>query len=199
MPTRFRCVTLATLLSTNLVSAGLAFLAPSQALANEFDLRISDDALHVNLTANNEQSALAYGGGFFYKDADDSISLLNVDLHSQGQTALGNLPTTVLIGVQGSYFKEDQLEGAGLGLGGSARVNIPELPGLSVESALHFAPDVLAFDDAKRFSRFRGQLNYRIIQTADLSAGYRHIKAKLTTGEKTTFESGWFLGLRLNF
>lgn len=184
------------LLIVLLASAGML---TNDVHANDFDLRISDDALHLNLAIVDDYSALSYGGGYFYKDNDEAIHIVNLDLHSQGQTALGNFPTTVKVGIQGNYFDEDGVDGAAIGLGGSVRINLPDTPGLSWESQGHFAPDVLAFDDAKRFARLSTQLNYRVIQTADLNAGYRYINTKLNDGTKRTFESGWFVGLRLNF
>lgn len=186
------------------ITSKLLFLTSCLALttaasASDFDLRISDDALHLNLAIVDDYSALSYGGGYFYKDNDDAIHVVNLDLHSQGQTALGNFPTTVKVGIQANYFDEDGIDGAAIGLGGSARINLPDAPGLSWESQAHFAPEVLAFDDAKRFARLSTQLNYRVIQTADLNAGYRYLNTKLKNGTKRTFESGWFVGLRLNF
>lgn len=182
-----------------LVSALASATMASSASANDFDLRISDDALHLNLAVVDDYSALAYGGGYFYKDNDDAIHVVNLDLHSQGQTALGNFPTTVKVGIQGNYFDEGGVDGAAIGLGGSARINLPDAPGLSWESQAHFAPEVLTFDDAKRFARLSTQLNYRVIQTADINAGYRYLNTKLKDGTKRTFESGWFVGLRLKF
>ncbi len=178
---------------------GPLLLWANVAHSDEFDLRLSDDALHVNLAADSDESDIKYGGGYFYKDADNSINILNLDLHSIGQTAIGNLPTTVGLGIQGNAFKESDIKGAAIGLGGSVRVNLPDAPGLSIETAVHFAPDVLAFSDAKRFTRARLQANYRIIRTVDISGGYRYLNTKLKTGEKNTFESGMFLGLKLLF
>ncbi|TNC80047.1 MAG: hypothetical protein C9356_16025 [Oleiphilus sp.] len=171
----------------------------SVCFANDFDLRISDDALHANLAVIDEYSELKYGMGYFYKDADESINVVNVDFQSQGQTAMGNLPTTVGLGIQGNYFKEDNIKGSAIGIGGNVRVNLPSAPGVSIESEAHFAPDVLAFSDAKSFARFRAQANYRIIRTADISAGYRYLHTKLTSGRKRTLESGLFLGLKIKF
>lgn len=184
---------------TKLLTLCSFLLASSISLANDFDLRISDDALHANLAIFDEYSELKYGMGYFYKDADESINIVNVDLHSQGQTAIGNLPTTVGLGIQADYFKENNLKGSAVGIGGNVRVNLPSAPGLSIESEAHYAPDVLAFSDAKSFGRFRAQANYRIIRTADISAGYRYIRAKLTSGRKRTLESGLFVGLKLKF
>lgn len=168
-------------------------------LANEFDMRISDDAIHANYSISNAASNGQFGLGYFYKNEDQAINILNLDLHTKGQTAIANLPTTVGIGFQANLFKEDELKGSAIGIGGSVRVNLPETPGLSIETALHYAPEVLAFGDSDEFRRFRLQLNYRIIENADLSVGYRYLNVGIEDADNHTFESGAFLGVKLSF
>ncbi len=183
----------------------LAPLAGNDALASEFDMRISDDAIHANFNITDKLARGQFGLGYFYKNEDEAINILNIDLHTKGQTAIANMPTTVGIGFQGNIFKEDEFKGSAIGIGGSVRVNIPEAPGLSVESSLHYAPKVIAFGDSDEFRRFRLQLNYRIIENADLSVGYRYINAGIDEDKfdydknNRTFESGAFLGVKLTF
>ena len=177
-----------------------ASVATQTALANEFDMRISDDAIHANYSVSNNANTGQFGLGYFYKNEDEAINILNLDLHTKGQTAIANLPTTVGIGFQGNVFKEDELKGSAIGIGGSVRVNLPEVPGLSIETALHYAPEVLAFGDSDEFRRFRFQFNYRIIENADLSIGYRYLNVGIEEADKNyTFESGAFLGVKLSF
>jgi hypothetical protein len=170
------------------------------ASANEFDMRISDDAIHGNFSIFKEDSNAQFGLGYFYKNDDETINIMNIDLHTKGQTAIANLPTTVGIGFSANLFKEGNFKGSAVGIGGSVRVNIPEAPGLSIETALHYAPSVLSFGDSDEFRRFRLQINYRIIESADISLGYRYINVGVEeTNDNHTFESGAFLGLKLSF
>lgn len=183
--------------ATILCSASFMF---SSAIASEFDLRISDDAIHGNITIAKEDSDAQFGLGYFYKNEDNAINIMNLDLHTKGQTAIANLPTTVGIGLQANIFKEEEFKGSAVGIGGSIRVNIPDAPGLSIETALHYAPKVLAFGDSDEFRRFRLQANYRIIESADISLGYRYLNVGVEEiNENHTFESGAFLGLKLSF
>lgn len=187
---------------SRLLNLSFLFFTPllSQSiLANEFDMRISDDAIHANYSVSNDRGNGQFGAGYFYKNEDQAINILNLDLHTKGQTAIANLPTTVGIGFQANLFKEDELKGSAIGIGGSARVNIPESPGLSFETALHYAPEVLAFGDSDEFRRFRLQINYRIIENADLSLGYRYLNVGIEDADNHTFESGAFLGVKLAF
>lgn len=173
-------------------------LAPAT-YANEFDLRLSDDAIHAHYSVANTKGNAQFGAGYFYKNEDEAINIINLDLHTKGRTAIANLPTTVGIGFQANVFKEGRFKGSAIGIGGSVRMNIPEIPGISVETAIHYAPSILAFGDSDEFRRLRLQLNYRIIENADISVGYRYLNVGVEKAGNHTFESGAFLGLKISF
>jgi hypothetical protein len=184
----------------NLCRSSLVFfiICSAQLTANELDLRINDNSVHVNYAAANDSTM--FGLGYFYKDSSASTNIINTDLHAKGQTAIGNLPMTIGIGFQGNFFKKNNFKGSAVGLGGSLRINIPEVVGLSVETALHYAPEVLSFGDADEFRRFSLQTNYHIIQNADISAGYQYLNAgHEDTNSNHTIESGLFIGMKLKF
>ena len=186
------------LLSASIICGSL--LSISSVSADEFDMRISDDAIHANYTVSREDSNAQFGLGYFYKNEDEAINILNIDLHTKGQTAIANMPTTIGLGFQANVFKEVDFKGSAVGIGGSVRVNVPEAPGLSFETDLHYAPEVLSFGDSDEFRRLRLQVNYRIIESADISLGYRYLNAgHEETSDNKTFESGAFLGLKLTF
>ncbi len=175
-----------------------AMLSSTVTNANELDLRLSNDAVHGNYTIDNSRSKAKFGLGYFYKDDDYAINVLNVDLHAKGQTAIGNMPATVAIGFESNFFKIEEFKGSAVGIGGSLRLNLPSTPGLSLETDLHYAPKVLSFGDSEEFRRFRIQTNYRIIENADIALGYRYLNAgNNENDENKTLESGLFLGLQL--
>mgnify|MGYP000031650454 FL=1 len=170
----------------------------TQLTANELDLRISDDSIHGNYAVTNKKTM--FGLGYFYKDEDSSVNVINTDLHAIGQTAIANLPTTIGIGFQGNFLKTGDFKSSAIGVGGSIRVNIPEALGLSIETALHYAPEVLSFGDSDEFRRFRLQANYHIIENADISLGYHYLNVDSEEGNTNkTLESGAFLGMKLKF
>jgi len=135
--------------------------------------------------------------GYFYKNDETSINVANIDLHARDQTAIGNLPATVSVGMQGNFYKEEEFKGSAVGVGGSLRINVPSVPGISLETALHYAPKVLSFGDSDEFRRFRFQTNYRIIENADISVGYQYLNVGIDGGDNHSFESRAFLGIKL--
>jgi hypothetical protein len=185
-------------LATSIITCTIALQA-TNIHASELDLRISNDSLHGNFTLDNSRSKAKFGLGYFYKNDDYSINIVNLDLHAKGQTALLNMPASIGIGFETNGFKFDSVEGGTIGLGGNLRLNIPSIPGLSVETSLHYAPEVLSFGDTDEFRRFRAQANYRIIENADVAFGYRYIAAGIEGIDKNVkLESGVYLGLQLD-
>jgi len=165
--------------------------------ANDASLRISNDSVHtqVNLSPNNAN--IDFGAGYMYHEG--SRHIINIDMHAKGQTAIGNLPTTAGIGVQATGFDDKKIDGGALGLGGFARLNIPSVPGLSLEGALHYAPSILSFGDADDLTRVRAQVNYRVIQNADVFLGYHYLNTDLDGGSDVTLDKGIFAGMKLLF
>lgn len=172
----------------------------SAAHGAEISFRISNDTIGGGFEGGLGESSLVGGFEHFYKDTRSSVNISNLNFHTKGQTAIANMPTTVMLGLQAAHIKEGKFKGQALALGGNVRVNIPSSPGLSTELRLHYAPDIVAYGDSDRYTHIRGQLNYRIIESADISAGYQYLNTGIKSSDKDrTFESGLFVGLRLSF
>jgi hypothetical protein len=167
--------------------------------AAELDFRLSNDTIGAGIESNNPDSELSVGFEHFYKDTKKSINISSLNVHTKGQTVIGNLPTSVALGLQGVYMKEDKFKGSAIAFGGSMRINLPSTPGLSVEGQAHYAPDIVAFGDSDSYTKLRTQINYRVIRSADISAGYQYLRSGVKNGGHRTFESGLYLGLKIVF
>lgn len=165
--------------------------------ANDVSLRISDDSVHTQVNLSPNSAEIDFGAGYMYHEG--SRHIINLDVHAKGQTAIGNLPTTAGVGVQATGFDDNSIDGGALGLGGFARVNLPSVPGLAFEGALHYAPSILSFGDADDLTRVRAQVNYRVIQNADVFLGYHYLNTDLENGADVTLDKGIFAGMKLLF
>ena len=175
-------------------------LLSATANAGEVAFRISNDTIGGGIEGDLGSSGLVAGFEHFYKDRNKSVNISNVNLHTKGQTAIANLPTTIMLGLEATHMKEGKFKGSAIAFGGNVRINIPESPGLSTEFRGHYAPDIVAYGDSDRYTHLRAQVNYRIIQTADISLGYQYLNTGVEgNGKDRTFESGLFAGLKLSF
>ena len=177
---------------------GLSLALASVAVqASEFDFNLSDESANASVTLVPAARSVDFGAGYLYQKG--GVHVANVDFHARGRTALGNLPATVGVGVQLNIFDEDPVEGGGVGVGGYTHLKIPNVPGLGVNLSAHFAPSITSFGDADNLFRWDAKLTYRVIQNADIYAGYRQVKTNLEHGPTITINEGPLLGFIMYF
>ncbi len=179
------------------VAAGLGLMISFASLADEADLNISNRSVNGQLNFLTNSREVEFGGGYVYRKGGTNVA--NLDMHARGQTAIGNLPTTVGVGARLSTFQEDDLDGTAVGLGGYAHVKVPEVPGLGFKAGFHLAPAITSFSDIERFYRTDIRATYRVIQSADIYGGYRSIRAKIESGDEETLDESFHLGFTLFF
>ncbi|WLQ14615.1 YfaZ family outer membrane protein [Hahella aquimaris] len=184
-------------LGLNAAIGAAALLGASIATASELDFNIGDESVNVQVNMLPQSRDFETGLGYLYHKGGGH--LLNGDLHARGQTAIGNLPTTVGIGAQLDVFTESDVDGSAIALGGYAHIKIPSVPGLGLKVAGHFAPSITSFQDAEQFSRFDVKTTYRVIPNADIYLGYRVIKADIERHDDITLDEGLNVGFALQF
>jgi len=181
------------------LTCALTLSLPAIGFGSELDFRLSNDTISGGIKGSGGNNKLVLGFDHFYKDENTSINISNINLHTTGQTALGNLPTSVMLGLEATHMKEGEFKGSAIAFGGSVKVNLPSTPGLSIEAKAHYAPDIVAYGDSDRYTSLRTQIGYRVIQNADISAGYQYYNTGIKGAGDRTFESGLYIGLRLAF
>lgn len=181
----------------NALYLALAMTVTASASASELDFNIGDESVNAQVSVAPTGQQLDFGFGYIYQKGGTHVA--NLDVHARGRTVLGNLPTTVGIGLQGSAYDEGPVDGGALALGGYAQVQIPSVPGLSVRAGLHFAPSITSFGDSDNFFRWEASVGYRLIQHADVYLGYRQVKTNLEDGPNITLTEDILVGFRLLF
>ncbi len=166
--------------------------------AHTLDLSLNNDAVGLDYTTqitnsevnvgagllHNQDNGEAYWGSFFIAD--------NV-----------NKQSGILAGLGGRlyYIDADKRndKGTAVGLGGFVNWDIPPVPNLSVRGELYYAPDVLSFDEVKRYVDFFARVQYRIIEQAWVYAGYRNAEMKGVKASDQKIDEGFNLGIMLWF
>jgi hypothetical protein len=153
-------------------------LAAAPAFAADLELSLTDESVKGQYNLMTGRDDLQLGAGYTYHEGSRHIA--NADFHAQGQTALGNLPTTAGLGARAyGWDDDDHGDGGAVGLGGFARVNIPTVPGLSFGGSLHYAPSILSFGDSDDMTEVELRGSYRVIRNAEVFAGYRYLNTDL--------------------
>ncbi len=174
-------------------------LAAAPAFAADMDFSLTNESVRGQVNFFDARSDIQAGAGYTYHEG--SRHLINGDLHAQGRTALGNLPTTAGIGFRGIWWDDDDnLDGGAVGIGGFATVNIPNVPGLSFTGSAHYAPSILSFGDSDDMTNLELRASYRVIRNADVFAGYRYINTDLDgySGD-INLDEGVLAGIKIFF
>lgn len=173
-------------------------LASTQATAADFDFSLTTDSVRGQVNFFDNRSDIQVGTGYTYHEGRRHIA--NVDVHAQGRTALGNLPTTAGIGMRGLYWDQRRADGGAVAVGGFATINLPDVPGLSFTGGLHYAPSILSFGDSDDLTSVEARVNYRVIRNADVFAGYRYLNTDLDNSRSDiNLDEGLLIGMKLFF
>lgn len=181
----------------SLLALSIAATAATPAMARDLDLSLTNDSAKAQVNFLDTNSEIQVGAGYTYHE--HSRHIFNADLHAQGRTALGNLPTTAGIGMRAIGYSQDHLDGGALALGGFATVNIPDVPGLSVNGSLHYAPSILSFGDSDDLIDIEARVSYRVIRNADVFAGYRYLNTGFEHHGDVNLDEGLMAGMKLFF
>lgn len=186
------------------LAAALLTGLPIAAQAGDFAISLTDDSVKAQINFADQSDELAFGTGYTYHNGSRHIA--NLDFHAQGRSAIGNLPATVGVGARSFYFRDSPIEGGAVGLGGYSTINFPDVPGLSINGTLHYAPTILSFGDSDGMTSLELTLGYRVIRNAEFFAGYRYVQTEIDARDRNgvniddvTLEEGFLAGLRILF
>jgi len=179
------------------LSACALALASLPVLAGDLDLSLTNDSVKFHGNAFNAEDQLQLGAGYTYHEG--SRNIVNLDVHAQGRSALGNLPATAGIGIQGLAWDDNPGDGGGIGIGGYGTLNIPAVPGLSVYGALHYSPSILSYGDSRHITNLELRSSYRVIRNAEVFAGYRYLNTDLEGGGDINLDEGILGGIKIFF
>jgi len=170
-----------------------ALLAASVLSAENFaNIKLTNDTIELNgqyviLPQNN----LYLRGTFLYNDDDEKHNFYSLGLKGEGN----------LIGLDAANIKFSLIIDAvhtkdntaiPLGIGAKAFIPNIQIP-VFVRGEFEYAPDILSFDKADRFSRYFIEAGVQPIENAEIFGGYRNIKFN----EK--YDSSFYLGAGYSF
>ncbi|MCK5866387.1 MAG: hypothetical protein KAG87_14595 [Marinobacter adhaerens] len=180
------------------ISLMVLSLAAAPAFAGDVDLSLTNDSVKGQVNFFGTNNDIQLGTGYTYHEGGRDI--FNADFHAQGRTAIGNLPTTAGIGMRGIFWDQGRADGGALGLGGFATVNIPNVPGLSFTSGLHYAPSILSFGDSDDMTSLELRGSYRVIRNAEVFAGYRYLNTDIENSSRdVNLDEGVMAGMKIFF
>ncbi|HIP13353.1 MAG TPA: hypothetical protein EYG97_02245 [Arcobacter sp.] len=70
---------------------------------------------------------------------------------------------------------------------------------VTVDLDIAYAPSVLSFQDAEKFTSLQAKANYKIMENGLVYVGTRSITTKYTNGAKIKYDTSLFLGYKVQF
>ena len=176
-------------------------LAAGAARAEQVDINLSDEVLRGVFAGNLEQrfNGIWELGGMIGERHDERFSEVHAGLLVTGDA--GARKANVTAGLGGRVFTvlADDLEGAGLALGGMLEARLPAFNRLGIVGYVYGAPEASTFADIEGFLEYAVALDYQVLRGASVYAGYRQLKVDIEDYGNFTVDTGFHLGLHLTF
>lgn len=182
------------------VLSAIAMLACAPlAVADGIDLNVNNKAARITGDFELSNNLVADGSWFYHEDRGN---ILGAGLHLAGAATGGRDPLNAGLGgrllyVDSKFAGRD--DGVVLPIGGFVNYTIPEYNRFTLGGSLYYAPDVLAFGDATRYTEYNAWAGYSVLRDGQVYVGVRGIRASFKGSPSVTFDSGLHLGLRLRF
>lgn len=178
----------------------LSMLITTSAAATSLDVNLSTRALRARLTQPLLVNGLEVGGGWLYHVGHGNVFDLALHLVDSPEPGRGALK----LGVGGKLLVIDEnhpnVEGVALALGGKLRYTWPTFNRFGIGAEVYYAPDVSSAGDVKHYFEGALRAEYLILRNANAYVGIRTVRIGDDSRNEThNFDSGVFLGLRLDF
>ncbi|HEO97796.1 MAG TPA: hypothetical protein ENO02_00690 [Epsilonproteobacteria bacterium] len=167
---------------------------------NAVSLNINDEDVEVQ-TSLDLNNFMSYTSGTLYTfDANylhsDGDNLLGIGFSGENQLQ-GTNGLRVSLGLKAVFADEF----AAIPLLARASYTLPladTVPPITVEMNVAYAPKILSFNEAERYTEFRTQLGMELVPNIHLFTGYRYIDTDYKAFDHT-FNESFYLGLKFGF
>jgi hypothetical protein len=176
-------------------------LVAGAARAEHVDINLSDEVLRAVYAGNltGRMNGIYEFGGMLGERRDERFEEAHAGLLVTGDA--GARKANVNAGLGGRVFAvhADELDGAGLALGGMFEARLPSFNRIGVVGYAYGAPEASTFGDIEGFLEYAVALDYQVLQGASIYVGYRQLKVDVEDYGTFTVDTGYHLGLHLSF
>jgi len=182
------------------LAASAVLLTSTVHAGGSLDLSLADEMLRASYDATKVGSGLHVSADLLHHTNDGDIVSLGAHV-----VDVRNEDTDLYIGVGGKLYAfatrgDADVSGGGLGLGGFFRYRLPGAPDVSLAGYAYYAPPVVSVSDAENLFDGDIRLQYSLIPTARVYAGYRYTSIKIEdVSDRLELGDGAHLGLKIDF
>ena len=158
---------------------------------NNVNLQISNDTLGIYAQGQITQNNIYARGFFLYNDESHKNNFFSLGVKAEGNL-IGTDIENVKFSLLADFVHTKDNSALPLGVGVFSYIPNVRYP-VFVRGEYEYAPKILSFDDADRFSRADIQIGIQPIENGEIFIGYRHISFN------KNYKSGMYVGLGYEF
>ena len=184
-------------LFSGLVFTGLLSVSLQSMAGGSIDLSLANDSARLEYDAAKVGSGLHISASAMHHEEDGDLISLGLHVVDVREP---NSPLYLGVGGRVFGFKDGDIDGGALGVGGFFRYQIPKVTGLSSAGYLYYAPKVVSFDATENLTDADIRIQYALLPTARVYMGYRYSSFNIEDIKKTfMLEEGIHFGLKVDF
>jgi hypothetical protein len=180
-----------------LFSSLLLSISVQSIAGGSIDISLANDSARLAYDATKVGSGLHISASAMHHEEDGDLIALGLHVVDVRKP---NSPLYIGVGARIFGFKNGDVDGGALGVGGFYRFKFTQVPGLSTAGYIYYAPSVVSFDSTENLMDADVRIQYALLPTARVYTGYRYSRYKLEDVNKVfMLEEGLHFGLKVDF
>jgi hypothetical protein len=182
---------------SGLVLSSLLLVSLQSKAGGSIDLSLANDSARLEYDAAKVGSGLHVSASAMHHEEDGDLISLGLHVVDVREP---NSPLYLGVGGRVFGFKDGDVDGGAIGVGGFFRYQIPKVTGLSTAGYLYYAPRVVSFGETDNLTDADIRIQYSLLPTARVYMGYRYSSFKIEDISKSfMLEEGIHFGLKVDF
>jgi hypothetical protein len=182
-----------------------ALASVNTAWADAIDINLRDTSAQVQYKSSLGRDPLGkteFHLGLLYVDKNNLLSDLGVVVKDDIGSKVPGL--SVGIGIKGLIAKVRgsnpvNSKASALALGALVRYSPSPIPRMGIVGEVYLSPNIVTFGDVNRYSEIVTRVEYEVIPSSTVYAGYRRVSFGLTTQPDAILDKGVYAGVKISF
>lgn len=163
------------------------------------DLSLSNKAFRAAYGATMSQSGVHFDAAWLHHEDDGDMAELGFHV-VEARPSSRNVYIGVGAKLHLAHLDRMDKDTGAVGVGGFFRYGLPVNPDVGIAGYIYYAPSVLSFSETENMINSDLRLQYSVIPSARVYAGYRYVGIRLEDGSKRhKLGNGFHLGLTIDF
>lgn len=185
--------------NTVLALSVCAIIVPAAQAGGAVDLSLSNKAFRAGYGATMSQSGVHFDTSWLHHEEEGDMGELGFHV-VEARPSSRNVYVGVGVKLHYAHLDKIKKDTGAVGVGGFFRYSLPVNPNVGVAGYMYYAPSVLSFSDTENMINSDLRLQYSVIPSARVYAGYRYVGIRLEGSSKRhKLGNGLHLGLTIDF